>query len=136
MFQFSDIVTLNLFEDLEVYKKARALRTKISTLIKTFPKEEKYRLTDQMIRASRSDTHQLAEGFGRYHHQENIQYCRIARGSLDELHDQINTAFDEGYIDSKTRSTFVDEKMEVARMLNGYINYLKKAKSSHSTKLA
>ena len=41
------------FEDLDVWKKARVMRNQISKLVKIFPKEEKYRLSDQMIRASR-----------------------------------------------------------------------------------
>ena len=44
------------FEDLEIWKEARDMRNQISKLVKTFPKEEKYKLSDQMIRASRSVT--------------------------------------------------------------------------------
>ena len=67
---------MNNFEELEVYKKARELRIKISALVKHFPVEEKYRLVDQLIRSSRSVTANIAEGFERFHFQENIQYCR------------------------------------------------------------
>jgi len=52
------------FEDLDVWKKARVMRNQISKLVKIFPKEEKYRLSDQMIRASRSVKANLAEGYG------------------------------------------------------------------------
>jgi len=117
------------FEDLEVYKKARALKVEISTICKAFPIEEKFRLVDQLIRASRSVTAQLAEGYGRFHYQENIQFCRIARGSLEEVHEHINTAFDEGLIDEKTLSDLIQQKNEVMRLLNGYVNYLQKAKN-------
>lgn len=41
------------FMDLEVWKKSRLLRNNIAALVKSFPSEEKYRLTDQIIRASR-----------------------------------------------------------------------------------
>lgn len=73
--------TKSTFETLEVWLKGRELRNKTSKLTKSFPSEEKYRLIDQMIRASRSITANIAEGYGRYHYQENIQYCRQARGS-------------------------------------------------------
>lgn len=44
------------FENLEVWKKGRELRKYISSLTKKFPKEEKFDLVKQMIRASRSVT--------------------------------------------------------------------------------
>jgi four helix bundle protein len=80
------------FEDLEVWQKGRALRNGISNLTKTFPEEEKYKLANQMIRASRSVTANISEGYGRFHFQENIQFCRQARGSLFELIDHLTVA--------------------------------------------
>ena len=65
------------FYDLDVWKKARVFRNDIFELLKSFPKEEKYTLKDQLIRASRSITANIAEGHGRFHFQENIQYCRM-----------------------------------------------------------
>ena len=53
------------FEQLEVWIKARALKKDILVLTKTFPSEEKFRLTDQLIRSSRSVNSQIAEGHGR-----------------------------------------------------------------------
>lgn len=89
---------MHSFEELEVWKKARSLRKEISSLVKTFPNEEKYRLTDQIIRSSRSSTSNIAEGFGRFHYQENIQFCRQARGSLTETIDHLLCAFDENFV--------------------------------------
>src|SRR5688572_6082557 len=86
------------FEDLDCWKHATALRRRLAELVKVFPVEEKYRLTDQIIRASRSATSNIAEGYGRFHFQENTQYCRQARGSLYELVDHLLIAADEGYI--------------------------------------
>lgn len=68
------------FEDLDCWKKATELRRSISSMCNGFPKDEKYRITDQMIRCSRSVTNNIAEGYGRYHYQENIQFCRHSRG--------------------------------------------------------
>ena len=64
------------FEDLEVWKECRELRLRLSEIVKTFPNDEKYRLTDQVIRASRSVTANIAEGHGRFHFQENISEKR------------------------------------------------------------
>ena len=80
-----DNIVKSTFETLDVWRKGRELRIVIRNLTITFPREEKYRLADQMIRASRSVTNNIAEGYGRFHYQENIQYCRQARGSLYEL---------------------------------------------------
>ena len=119
------------FKDLEVWKKSRALRKELSKFAKTFPSEEKYKLTDQLIRASRSVTANIAEGYGRYHYQENIQFCRTSRGSLTEVQDHLTVAFDEGYIDEKTLDSLDAQAEECVRMLNGYINYLIKSKKEN-----
>jgi len=66
-----DMGSINSFEDLNCWKKGREIRIEISTLIKTFPDFEKYDLTSQMRRASRSVTHNIAEGYGRFHVKEN-----------------------------------------------------------------
>ena len=116
------------FETLDVWKKGRELRNKISKLIKSFPSEEKYRLTDQMIRASRSVTANIAEGHGRYHYQENIQFCRQARGSLFELIDHLYVALDEEHIDNNDFNNYKSYIDEVIRLLNGYIKYLETRK--------
>ncbi len=87
-------------------------------LIKKFPPEEKYALTDGMRRSSRSTTENIAEGFGRYHFQENIQFCRHSRGSLHELIDQLITALDEEYI---TKSEYSNGKELIKRAL-GLLN--------------
>lgn len=117
------------FEELEYWKACRNVRRYIMELIKKFPPEEKYALTDGMRRSSRSTTENIAEGFGRYHFQENIQFCRQSRGSLHELIDQLITALDDEYI---TKSEYSNGKELIKRalgLLNGYINYLVKAKS-------
>ena len=116
------------FEELEVYKSAREFRKKIYQLIKELPYEEKYNLAGQMRRASLSLTNNIAEGHGRYHFQENIQFCRISRGSLMELIDDLNTCIDEKYFDQSYLEQLKDEGYRINKMLNGYIGYLKKRK--------
>ena len=86
------------FQDLNVWKEARIFRTQISLICRSLPKEEKFRLVDQLKRASRSVTANIAEGYGRYHYQENTQFCRQARGSLMECLDHLICCFDESYI--------------------------------------
>ena len=106
------------------------MRNNIWELCKGFPSEEKYRLSDQMMRASRSSTANIAEGYGRYHYQENIQFCRQARGSLYELIDHIDVALECEYIDGDIANSLVEEIKISTRILNGYIKYLKNRKET------
>ena len=119
----------NDFRDLEVWQKCRKIRTKVWNLCKTFPAEEKYRLSDQIIRASRSATANLAEGYGRFHFQENIQYCRQSRGSLYELIDHLLVSEECEYLDSNAANDLIEEIKTAIIVLNGYIKYLKKQKA-------
>jgi four helix bundle protein len=116
------------FETLEVWQLGRGLRIEISKIVRNFPPEEKYKLADQMIRASRSVTNNISEGYGRFHYQENIQYCRQSRGSLYELIDHFIIACDEGYISEEHSQKFKEQIDIIIAKLNGYISYLKKRK--------
>lgn len=115
------------FEELEAWKLARNIKLEIRILVKSFPSDEKYRLTDQLTRCSRSIGNNIAEGFGRYHYKDNAKFCRNARGSLMETLNHLIDAFDEDYIDKK----YLDgqrEKIMHNKVLNGYIAYLLKKK--------
>ncbi|MCV6629380.1 MAG: four helix bundle protein [Flavobacteriaceae bacterium] len=112
------------FEDLKCWKKARELRIQISKLAQTFPMEEKFGLISQIIRASRSVTHNIAEGYGRFHYKENAKFCRNARGSLYEVLDQLIVAKDESYISDATLEEYKKFILENIKILNGYIKYL------------
>jgi len=125
---------INNFEELEVWKECRNLRKQVSAVVKTFPVEEKYRITDQLIRASRSITANIAEGHGRFHYQENIQFCRQARGSLSETLDHYICAFDENYISTNQLNIFRIQYELCLKILNGYIAYLQKIKQIESGK--
>ena len=120
--------TFRSFEDLECWREATKVRRNIKEILKQFPPHEKFGLTDNMRRASRSITQNIAEGYGRFHYQENIQFCRISRGSLFELIDQYITAQDEGYISVLEYKTGREQIDTALRILNGYINYLEKQK--------
>jgi four helix bundle protein len=120
----------NDFRDLEVWQRCKDIRKKMWDLCKNFPKEEKFRLSDQLIRASRSSTACIAEGYGRFHYQENIQFCRQSRGSLYELIDHIDVAVECEYIDNNHAERLVEEIKTAIKILNGYIRYLKNRKEN------
>jgi four helix bundle protein len=120
---------MNGFEELEVWKECRKLRIEISGLVKTFPPDEKFKIADQLLRSSRSITAYIAEGHGRFHYQENIQFCRQARGSLCETLDHLICAFDESYIHNTQLEDLRTIYLQCLKLLNGYILYLKKRKA-------
>ena len=119
---------LKTFEDLQCWQACRDLRIFAARVCKELPKEEAYRLKDQILRSARSTTANLAEGYGRFHYQENIQYCRHARGSAYEVLDHFITGVDENLIAEAALSkcrTLVEKSVQ---LLNGYIRYLKSRK--------
>ncbi|HAA01354.1 MAG TPA: four helix bundle protein [Flavobacteriales bacterium] len=120
---------LKTFEDLDVYKKCREFRQDISQLVKTLPNTENHKLQSQLLRSSRAVTSSIAEGFGRFHHLENIQFCRQSRGSLMETLEHLIIANDEGFISAETLEDFRMKQNDCMRTLNAYISYLKKAKN-------
>lgn len=123
---------IRTFEDLEVWKKGREIRLFIQAVVKKFPAEEKFALILQIRKSSRSITNNIAEGYGRFFYQENIQFCRISGGSLTETLDHMIVAFDEKYINDAELNEFRVLYADCLRLLNGYISYLQKAKTGSS----
>ena len=121
-------MVIRSFEDLEVYKLAREFSGKVGQLIRILPQEEGYNLRNQIRRAKLSVTNNIAEGFGRYHYQENIQFCRQSRGSICELIDDFNECFDNGYIDQDNRDQLKNDAYHLIKVLNGYIAAIKRQK--------
>ena len=118
------------FRDFEAWQLCREIRKKVWTLTRKFPPKEKYSLTDQMVRSSRSATNCIAEGYGRFHYQENIQFCRQGRGSLCELIDHVLVAEECCYMEELEAAELIEEIEAATRVLNGYIRYLRRRKKS------
>ena len=74
-------------DDFEPYRVAREFRKRVYRIVKVLPRSERYCLDPQMRRAAVSITNNIAEGHGRWHYQENLRFCRMARGSIDEVID-------------------------------------------------
>ncbi len=109
------------FKDLEVWKAARDLRKEIYAIAKSLPDVEKFGLASQLRRAASSVTANIAEGFGRFGYQENVQHCRQARGSVYELRDHLTTCADEGYAAVALARELDRKAQRVAQLLNGYL---------------
>src|SRR5213595_408210 len=83
------------FEDLKVYQVAREFRKAMYRVARRLPEEEKFALANQIRRAAVSLTNNIAEGHGRFHFLEQIKFMLQARGSLEELLDDLNVCTDE-----------------------------------------
>jgi four helix bundle protein len=117
------------FEDLEVYKAAQRFRRRAYAFVAALPADERFALAQQIRRAAASLTANIAEGYGRHHWQEGIQYCRQSRGSLLELVDALGLCQDAGYVQPAEVEAARQEALETLRLLNGYIGYLRKKKA-------
>ena len=115
------------FEDLEVWALGRTIRKELYRLANRLPKQEEYNLAQQIRTASVSLTANIAEGYGRFHFKENVQFCRIARGSAYELQDHLVTCRDLGYLDEGGHAHLHALLVRFARLLNGYIRSIGKS---------
>ena len=112
-------------KDLEVWKKSIELVTEIYQVTKNFPKEELYGLTSQMRRAAISIPSNIAEGSARQGNKELVQFLYIALGSVVELDTQLIIARNLSYINEEKFIQLIVKLEEIAKMLNGLINYRK-----------
>src|SRR5512137_601816 len=116
-------------QKLEVWRRAKdfALRVHRETL-PLLPAEEKWGLAQQLRRSSESIPANIAEGYGRFYYQENVRFCYIARGSLEETLSHLVFCHEIGFISAEIYEPFEKEGEEIGKMLNGYIAYIKKSK--------
>jgi four helix bundle protein len=126
---------------LEVWKRAKDFALTIyRNIIPLLPPEEKWNLNSQIRRSSLSISANIAEGYGRFYYQDNVRFCYIARGSLEETLSHLVFSFEAKYIPEILFKELSIEGDEIDRMLNGYIAYLKRSRqgadetgSIHST---
>jgi four helix bundle protein len=123
------------FEDLEAYRVAREFRKAMYAVSRQLPDFEKFELASQVRRAAVSLTNNVAEGHGRYHYLEQIKFTLQARGSLEELIDDLNICEDEHYLALAEVARLKQEGWRVYQLLNGYIRYLRDRKAGASLSL-
>jgi len=91
------------------------------------PKSERFELYSQILRASRSATANIAEGWGRYHYKDNIKFLVNARGSVAEILDHGIEAKSWEYISDETLKEIRNQTTRCMQVINGYIRYLRKS---------
>lgn len=117
-------------ETLDIWQKAVDYAVDVcQNALPCLPSKEKWALDTQLRRSVQSIPANIAEGYGRYNYQETIHFCYIARGSMAETKTHLVLAYRLDYLDEETYQKYLIRLTELGKMLNGYINHLRKQKS-------
>lgn len=117
-------MAIKSFEDLLAWQSCRDLRIWTKDLVSTWPSEEKFNLSDQVIRSVRSACANLAEGYGRNNSKDNGRFCKMAIGSLYETLNHFIDAKESGYIDEAELNQGRERIETAIRITRGYLRYL------------
>lgn len=113
---------INRPQDLEAYKAAYNLAMEIFRASKGWRAEERYSLTDQIRRSSRSVCANLSEAWGKRRYVAHFtSKLTDADGENLETQTWLNFAFDCGYLDTAGFDEFIEASEEVGRLLGGML---------------
>jgi len=117
--------TIEKFEDIDAWQKARELTQQVYALSKNGPFARDFGLRDQIQRAAVSVMSNIAEGFDRGGNREFIHYLYIAKGSAAEVQAQLYVALDAQYVSREQFKQVYDIVGDATRLIGGFIRYLK-----------
>ncbi len=123
------MATINRFEDIQAWQKARELTFKVYEVTNFSSFNKDYGLKEQIRRAALSIMLNIAEGFGRKTDSEFRQFLFQAHGSVAEVQSALYVALDQSYIDDNKFKEIYNFADEISRMLFSLSNYLKKKDS-------
>ena len=122
-------MSIKSLETLEAWKKAKEFALRVyREIVPLLPSEEKWNLNQQLRRSSLSIPANIAEGYGRFYYQDNIRFCYIARGSLEESLSHLVIAYEMNFIPKSLFESLDQEGEKLTQLINGYIGYLKRSK--------
>ena len=113
------------FEDLDCWKKARELVNMIYDLTNQEKFKKDFRLSSQIRDAGGSAMHNIAEGFDAGSDPEFIRFLKISRRSASEVQSELYLALDRKYITANQLRMAYDKAVEVKKLNNGLIAYLR-----------
>ncbi len=120
-------MTVQKFEDLEVWKNARELCKKIREIVNTTSLGKDYSIKDQILSSSGSVMDNISEGFERDGKKEFIQFLYISKGSLGETRSQIYSTFDAGHITQTKFDELRNDCLNLSGQLSNFLAYLHKS---------
>jgi four helix bundle protein len=126
-------VKITRFEDVEAWKEARVLVSMVYESTGKEPFKNDWGLKDQIQRAAVSVMSNIAEGFMSQTNREFIVFLGYSLRSTAEVQSQLYAALDLRYLDSDTFNLLMERSTKVAKLLQGFIRYLK-ATNKPSTK--
>ena len=121
------MATIRRFEDIEAWKVARQLCSKIGNVIDAGSFHKSFRLIGQIEGSSGSIMDNIAEGFERGTRSEFIQFLGYSKGSCGELRSQLYRALDRTYISQQQFDEFYSMAVRISAMLQKLIEYLQKS---------
>ncbi len=124
------MATIERFEDLQSWQKARQLANAIYDLVEHPQFAKDFQLRDQIRRAAGSVMHNIAEGFDSGSNPEFVRFLKIARRSASEVQSELYLALDRKYIADDELQAGYDLATDAKRLINGMIAYLHRRKSS------
>lgn len=111
------------YKELEVWKESKELVKLIYKITESFPSTEQFGLTNQLRRSAVSIPSNIAEGVGRNHTKDTLQFLFIARGSIYELETQLILAHELSFVSKETFEK-TEEKVHLCmKLISGFINY-------------
>jgi four helix bundle protein len=116
----------NSFEDMIVWQKAMNLAVKIFHLTENLPRKEDYGLTSQIRRSALSIPGNIAEGFGRKHTKDKLNFYYDSRGSLAETKNHLIYGQRVGYFNQTTYEDLVNLADDIWKELNMLISSMQK----------
>ena len=120
-------------EKLDVWCKARDFAVRVNKeILSLLPPEEKWSLNQQLRRSSQSVHANIAEGHGRFYFQDNVRFCYIARGSLEETLSHLLMGYELKYIPKSLFDSLEQDGEKLTQLINGYIGYLKRSKQGQN----
>ena len=112
------------YKKLDAWILSMEIVKEIYSLTKLYPTEERYGLTTQTNRAAVSIPCNIAEGLGRNHKKDTIQFLHISRGSAYEVETLLNIALMINIIDEQTYSRINKKLDSNIRLINGFVKYI------------
>ncbi len=120
------------FRDLTVYKKAFDFAMKVFESTKKFPSEEKYELTDQLRRSSRSICRAIGEGYRKRQYPRHFS-SKMSDADMENTETQVSLEFAENckYISKEEYKGLLELSEEIGRMLNHMVENPEKYRPGH-----